>query len=75
MILEFHNKFQAPVSTNATRLVIRASDGTPIAIVTEPVPGHIRHYRVTDPDFEKELRLNGVYSTVILQDLKPGIGP
>jgi hypothetical protein len=71
VIVECHDSFGNPVQLHANKVVLKLSNGTPIAIVVEEHPNHVTHSRVTDPDFDRELRRNGVHQTVILTQLQP----
>ena len=66
MILEFHDRMRSPQKANASRLVIRLRDGTPVAIVYEISAHQVRHVRAGDPEFEQELQNAGVLQTVVV---------
>jgi len=71
MILQLHDKLQKPLVIRATRLLVTFEDGTPVALIQEVVPGHVRVFRAGDGDFNERLRQTGIEQTVIVDKLKP----
>jgi hypothetical protein len=69
MILELHDHLKNPLVVKATRVLICTDDGTPVAFSLEFQPGHIRHFRASDADFEQQLRWHGIDRTVVVSKI------
>jgi hypothetical protein len=70
MILQLHDKLRAPFVVRATRVLATYDDGTPVCLIQEVVPGHMRVFRAGDKDFNDKLRQAGVEQTVIVERIK-----
>lgn len=71
MKVELHNSLKDPMVLQATRVLITDDYGVPLAFTVEVTPGHWRHFRVGDEDFEQQLENHGINRTVITQVQKP----
>ncbi len=71
MIVSLHDGFMKPLVAKATRLLCTYEDGTPFALITEVVPGHVRVFRAGDNEFNERLRQSGISETVIVDKLEP----
>lgn len=59
-----------PIVVAASQVVIRLSDGTPVAVAARyGSDGGYAVYHVKDPDFHKMLRALGVHTTVVVDNL------
>jgi hypothetical protein len=71
MWVEIHDHLGHPIRLPATRVVILQSDGTLSAFALEFQPGHIRHFRCGDTDFNEQAHAAGINRTVLVTSLKP----
>ena len=71
MRVALHNHLGKPLVVSATRVLICADDGTPLAFSVEVSPGHWRHFRVGDEDFQEQLHNHGIDKTVTEEVLDP----
>jgi hypothetical protein len=73
VIVETHDGLAHPTQVHATRVLVCADDGTPLAFVLEyPTGGGQARYRILrvgDPDFNEQLRLSGISRTVTVRQL------
>lgn len=60
MIIETHDRFDGIKSTKATRALIRAENGTPVALILELADSLIEVRTARDPNFVAMLRTLGV---------------
>ena len=67
MIVELHNKLSQPQRIEATRIVIRAPDGSPLCVAVQPGPGQyfIVHRGDGDEDMTRALAALGIHETVV----------
>ena len=75
MKVELHNEFDNPEVKEATRVLILDSFDNPLVLVylfdkTPDGREHHRIHKVTDDDFNSQLRASGVDRTVIVKDMK-----
>ena len=67
MLLEIHDHLGKPLKIHATRVLIRADNGTPVAFSLELGPTWVRHFRASDPGFLDQLRHHGLDRTAIVE--------
>jgi hypothetical protein len=69
MIIEMHNHLRDLARYQATRVLVLADNGTPLAILWETdLPGRhsVQISHIGDADFEKVLKSSGIAQTVCL---------
>lgn len=76
MIVELHNKFQDPMSIEASRVVVYDEFDNPIAVVVQIDKGHYIVSHAGNNGFKEVLRDLGINKTLIIdtidtKDIKP----
>lgn len=77
MKVELHDGLCNPLALQATRVLITSEDGTPLVLVVERMLGtdgksQYGVFRAGDPDFDQQLRYNGITKTVLVTRMDSG---
>lgn len=67
MIVELHNKLRSPKRLEATRVLMRAQNGEPLALAVELNPGqyYLIDRRHDDEEFQQALHSMGIHETFV----------